>query len=95
MAHWVAHNWVVRIDKWRVRRRRAWPLVSSRTYLYRAGVRGEERYIGIVTGDLFRVRCAEVWVNSENTAMRMARVDEFSVSAIIRYQGDAGTTLDR
>jgi O-acetyl-ADP-ribose deacetylase (regulator of RNase III) len=40
-----------------------------------------------VTGDLFRVRCAEVWVNSENTAMRMARVDEFSVSAVIRYQG--------
>lgn len=59
--------------------------MSSRTHLYLSGI--GERYIGIVTGDLFRVRCAEVWVNSENTTMRMAGVDEFSVSAVIRYQG--------
>lgn len=43
--------------------------------------------IGIVTGDLRRVRCAEVWVNSENTSMRMPRYEEYSISAIIRFEG--------
>lgn len=43
--------------------------------------------IGIVTGDLRRVRCAEVWLNPENTDMRMARFEEHSVSAIVRYEG--------
>ncbi len=46
-----------------------------------------ERYLGIVTGDIRRVRCAEVWVNPENTEMEMARFSEFSVSSIIRYEG--------
>jgi O-acetyl-ADP-ribose deacetylase (regulator of RNase III) len=61
------------------------PLESVRVQLYRVGP--QDRFIGIVTGDLRRVRCAEVWVNSENTAMQMARFDEFSVSSIIRYEG--------
>jgi O-acetyl-ADP-ribose deacetylase (regulator of RNase III) len=46
-----------------------------------------KRYVGIVSGDLRRVRYADVWVNSENTMMRMARFEEFSVSSIIRYEG--------
>jgi hypothetical protein len=45
------------------------------------------RYVSIVCGDLRKVRCAEVWVNSENTTMQMARFEEFSVSSIIRYEG--------
>jgi O-acetyl-ADP-ribose deacetylase (regulator of RNase III) len=47
----------------------------------------QDRYVGIVCGDLRRVHCADVWVNSENTQMQMARFDEFSVSSIIRYEG--------
>lgn len=43
--------------------------------------------IAIVPGDIRRVTFAEVWVNSENTDMQMARVTEFSTSAIIRYWG--------
>jgi O-acetyl-ADP-ribose deacetylase (regulator of RNase III) len=43
--------------------------------------------VGIVTGDLRRVRCAEVWVNPENTSMRMPRYEEHSVSAVIRFEG--------
>ncbi|MET0492739.1 MAG: hypothetical protein ABW000_06355 [Actinoplanes sp.] len=43
--------------------------------------------MGIVTGDIRQVRCANVWVNSENTEMEMARVHESSISAIIRYEG--------
>lgn len=48
---------------------------------------GAARRLGIVTGDIRQVRCANVWVNSENTEMEMARVHEFSISAIIRYEG--------
>jgi hypothetical protein len=43
--------------------------------------------VAIVTGDLRRVRCADVWVNPENTSMRMPRFEEYSTSAIIRYEG--------
>lgn len=43
--------------------------------------------IGVMTGTIRRVRSADVWVNSENTDMEMARITEFSVSAIIRYWG--------
>lgn len=62
------------------------PIAVRRTYRYR--LPGEvERLLCVVTGDLRRVRGIEVWVNPENTSMRMARVDEFSVSAIVRYEG--------
>ncbi|WP_158851420.1 macro domain-containing protein [Saccharothrix deserti] len=63
------------------------PLETNRTHLYRLDGGGVERRLGVVTGDLRRVRSAQVWVNPENTEMRMARVDEFSVSAIIRHEG--------
>jgi O-acetyl-ADP-ribose deacetylase (regulator of RNase III) len=57
-----------------------------------------ERFIGTVTGDIRRVRCAQVWVNSENTEMLMARVNEYAISSIIRYEGavrdDAGQVTD-
>ncbi len=61
------------------------PLTTTEVHRYQVG--GTGRRIGIVTGDIRRVRCAEIWVNPENTTMRMARVEEFSVSAIIRYDG--------
>lgn len=48
----------------------------------------------IVPGTIRRVRTADIWVNSENTDMYMARHNEFSISGIIRYWGavrdDAG-----
>ncbi len=43
--------------------------------------------IGIVTGTINRVNCADIWVNSENTGMEMSRASDFSISAIIRYMG--------
>lgn len=53
--------------------------------------------IGILPGDIRRVQSADIWVNSENTDMQMARISEFSVSAIIRYLGahrdEAGNVL--
>lgn len=43
--------------------------------------------IGITAGSIRWVHDCDVWVNSENTDMRMARHTDFSVSAIIRYWG--------
>ena len=43
--------------------------------------------IGVISGSIRNVRCADIWVNSENTDMEMARFTEYSTSAIIRYWG--------
>jgi O-acetyl-ADP-ribose deacetylase (regulator of RNase III) len=43
--------------------------------------------IGILPGTIRRVKCADIWVNSENTEMEMSRFTEFSISGIIRYWG--------
>ncbi|MGH3878561.1 MAG: TIR domain-containing protein [Actinophytocola sp.] len=43
--------------------------------------------IGVIPGSIRWVRNVDIWVNSENTDMQMARHNEFSVSAIIRYWG--------
>src|SRR2546421_2460686 len=54
--------------------------------------------LGVVCGDVRGVRFAEIWVNSENTDMRMARFEEHSMSAIIRFWGarhdDAGRVVE-
>ena len=44
--------------------------------------------VGLITGDIQNVtRGVDVWVNSENTNMQMARPFENSVSGVIRYLG--------
>ena len=43
--------------------------------------------VGLVTGDLQNVTGVDVWVNSENTNMQMARPFENSISGVIRYLG--------
>lgn len=45
------------------------------------------KQICILTGDLRERRNIDVWVNSENTNMQMARFFDRSLSAIIRYEG--------
>lgn len=65
------------------------PLVSGEISLFRVtGLPSPpDRHIGTVTGDLRRIRCADVWVNPENTEMIMARWEERSISSVIRYEG--------
>jgi O-acetyl-ADP-ribose deacetylase (regulator of RNase III) len=46
-----------------------------------------QRRLAVIPGDIRRVRSVDMWVNSENTDLRMARVTEFSTSAVIRYWG--------
>ena len=48
-------------------------------------VRGKQ--IGYITGNIKNIRNVDVWVNSENTNMQMARHYERSISATIRYGG--------
>jgi O-acetyl-ADP-ribose deacetylase (regulator of RNase III) len=46
-----------------------------------------KKRIGILTGDLRHVTDIDIWVNSENTNMQMARFYDRSGSAVIRYFG--------
>lgn len=58
----------------------------------------KQQRIQLVTGDLRYVRGIDIWVNSENTNMQMARHFDRSVSSMIRYQGaerDATGTVVR
>lgn len=45
------------------------------------------KQIGYITGNMRNVNNVDIWVNSENTNMQMARHYEFSISATIRYEG--------
>lgn len=45
------------------------------------------KQIGYITGNLININQVDIWVNSENTNMQMARHYEFSISATIRYEG--------
>ena len=45
------------------------------------------KQLGIITGDIQNIKETDVWVNSENTNMQMARPFERSISAVIRYMG--------
>lgn len=43
--------------------------------------------IGYITGNIKNIKGVDVWVNSENTNMQMARPFERSISSTIRYEG--------
>lgn len=60
------------------------------------GRRGKK--IALITGNIQGVKCADVWVNSENTNMQMSRFYDKSISGTIRYLGAskdvAGDVID-
>ncbi|PSB25503.1 macro domain-containing protein [Stenomitos frigidus] len=45
------------------------------------------KHVGIITGDLQKVVEVDIWVNSENTNMQMARYYDRNISGVIRYLG--------
>ena len=61
------------------------PLPKTRRYTAKLPVSGKE--IGLITGELQKIKGVDVWVSSENTNMQMARFHERSVSGTIRYYG--------
>ncbi|UBF23949.1 macro domain-containing protein [Kovacikia minuta CCNUW1] len=46
-----------------------------------------QKKVCLITGDIQNVKGVDVWVNSENTNMQMARYHDRSISSIIRYLG--------
>ena len=65
--------------------RRAKPLQITEKRHYK--IKGQNAQVGLITGDIRNVKDVDIWVNSENTNMEMARFYENSVSGIIRYMG--------
>jgi len=66
--------------------RKAKPIGTREEKLYPVlGV--PDKQIGYITGNINNINNVDVWVNSENTNMQMARPYEFSISATIRYEG--------
>jgi O-acetyl-ADP-ribose deacetylase (regulator of RNase III) len=65
---------------------RAERIPHSEDYVYRLIAQPAKR-LCIATGDLRDRRNIDVWVNSENTNMQMARFYDRALSAIIRYEG--------
>jgi len=61
------------------------PLQHAKRYTTKLPVSGKE--IGLITGELHKIKGVDVWVSSENTNMQMARFYERSVSGTIRYYG--------
>jgi O-acetyl-ADP-ribose deacetylase (regulator of RNase III) len=57
-----------------------------------------DKCVSIITGDIQNIKGIDVWVNSENTYMQMARFFDRSVSSVIRYLGatvdEAGHILE-
>jgi len=64
------------------------PSVLRETKTYPYSLKGERgKRIALITGDIRKVKVADIWVNSENTNMQMSRFYERSISAIVRYLG--------
>jgi O-acetyl-ADP-ribose deacetylase (regulator of RNase III) len=61
-------------------------LSETRTYAYKLK-RYPRKQIALITGNIQGVKCADIWVNSENTNMQMSRYFERSISGTIRYLG--------
>lgn len=62
------------------------PILKTECYKY-SMFSNTDKCVCLITGDIQNVRCAEVWVNSENSNMQMDRYYDRSISSIIRYLG--------
>ncbi|MBE7383283.1 MAG: macro domain-containing protein [Leptolyngbya sp. SIO1E4] len=73
------------------------PILKTHYYLYPLPSPSNAQ-LCLVTGDIQDVRCADIWVNSENSNMQMDRYYDRSISSIIRYLGamkdDAGYVIE-
>lgn len=63
------------------------PKVATKTQRSYRLKRVPRKRVCIITGDIKRITGIDVWVNSENTNMQMARFYDRSVSSVIRYLG--------
>ena len=69
------------------------PIKDLQTFAYRLKT-DPRRQIAVMTGDIRERSGIDVWVNSENTYMLMARFFDRSLSAVIRYLGARKNEFD-
>ena len=67
-------------------------LTSTNEHLYKIK-EAKNKKVGVITGAINNIRNIDIWVNSENTNMQMARFYEGSISGVIRYLGSQRDTL--
>lgn len=67
------------------------PRVIGSCDVYTYPIQGTKKSVALITGDLRNVRAIDVWVNSENTNMQMARYYDFAISSVIRFEGSRKT----
>jgi O-acetyl-ADP-ribose deacetylase (regulator of RNase III) len=67
--------------------RRSKPIETREEKLYPVLGGAPGKQIGYITGNIKDINNVDVWVNTENTNMQMARHYELSISATIRYEG--------
>jgi tetratricopeptide (TPR) repeat protein len=63
------------------------PRVIGSCDIYSYAIKDTNKKLALITGDLRNVRGIDVWVNSENTNMQMARYYDFAISSVIRFEG--------
>jgi tetratricopeptide (TPR) repeat protein len=63
------------------------PRVIGSCDVYSYPIKDTSKKLALITGDLRNVRGIDVWVNSENTNMQMARYYDFAISSVIRFEG--------
>ena len=63
------------------------PRVIGLSNIYSYPIKNTSKKLALITGDLRNVQGIDVWVNSENTNMQMARFYDFAISSVIRYEG--------
>ncbi len=69
------------------------PRVITSSDIYSYPVLNTNKSLCLITGDLRSIRGIDVWVNSENTNMQMARFYDFAISSIIRFEGAKKTRI--
>jgi len=62
-------------------------IAESRKIEYEFKYNRKKRILGMITGDIQQVRGIDLWVNSENTNLQMARFYDPTMSGLIRYLG--------
>lgn len=75
----------IEIERLKKEARKAKPIPNCQKHAYTVTKGGKK--LVLITGDIKDIKGIDVWVNSENTEMEMARFSDCSVSASIRYWG--------
>lgn len=63
------------------------PIIVGSSNIYSYPIKDTGKKLSLITGDIRNIRGIDVWMNSENTNMQMARNFDFAISSVIRFEG--------